>query len=210
MNTNDFAKNLTAFFTEYLPGIKNLSSNTIFSYRDAFRLFLFFCRDEQKIMPEKLSFKKFSVQLITGFLEWLENERRCSIATRNQRLVAIHSFFRYVQVQEPAYLNLCQKILQIPCKKYQQSIIQHLTPEQVKDLLVAPNQETQSGRRDITLLSVLYDTGARVQELCDLKVRDVRLEQPAVVTLNRENLNRQVSSQLTRKRLLTHQSENKN
>jgi site-specific recombinase XerD len=98
-------------------------------------------------------------------------------------LAAIHAFFRYVQVQEPANLLLCQKILQIPFKKHQSSIVQHLTPEQTRILLAAPNAGTKVGRRDMTLLSVLYDTGARVQELCDLRVRDVRLEHPAMITL---------------------------
>jgi site-specific recombinase XerD len=183
MKPTDFGKNLTSFFAEYLPGVKNLSGNTILSYRDAFRLFLVFCRDVKNLPPEKLTFKTMEDRLVIDFLEWLENERHCSIATRNQRLVALHAFFRYVQVQEPGQLYLCQRILQIPCKKCQQPIVRHLTPEQTKQLLATPDQSKISGRRDLTLLSVLYDTGARVQELCDLHVRDVRLEHPAMITL---------------------------
>ena len=183
MKTIDFAKNLTAFFASYLPGVKNLSENTILSYRDTFRLLLIFCRDVRKVPPEKLCFNMFNDSLINDFLQWLQDERKCSIATRNQRLVAIHAFFRYVQVQEPGQLQLCQRILQIPCKKHQQPIVRHLTPEQTKSLLSAPNPSTRSGRRDMTLLSVLYDTGARVQELCDLCIHDIRLESPAVIKL---------------------------
>ncbi len=183
MKPTDFAKNLTTFFANYLPGVKNLSPSTILSYRDAFRLFLVFCRDAKNLPPEKLSFKTIDDCLVTGFLEWLESERHCSVATRNQRLVALHAFFRYVQVQEPGQLHLCQRILQIPCKKHQQSIVRHLTPEQTKHLLAAPDASTLSGRRDLTLLSVLYDTGARVQELCDLRVRDIRLDHPAMISL---------------------------
>lgn len=183
MKPTDFARNLTAFFTGYLPGVRNLSGNTVLSYRDAFRLLLVFCRDSCGITPEKLSFQIFDDELVTRFLDWTQNERGCSIATRNQRLVAIHAFFRYVQAQEPGQLHLCQLILQIPCKKCQQPIVRHLTPEQTKDLLAAPDSSTRPGRRDMTLLSVLYDTGARVQELCDLRVRDVRLEHPAIITL---------------------------
>jgi len=185
MKTTDFAKNLTTFFGNYLPGVKNLSGNTILSYRDAFRLLLMFCRDVRKITPEKLCFKMFNIGLVSDFLEWLQNERGCSIATRNQRLVAIHAFFHYVQVQEPGQIHLCQQILQIPCKKCQQPLVRHLTPEQLKDLLASPDAYTQSGRRDMTLLSVLYDTGARVQELCDLRVRDIRLDHPAVIDIDR-------------------------
>jgi site-specific recombinase XerD len=183
MKPTDFAKNLRTFFADYLPDVKNLSDNTISSYRDAFRLFLVFCQDMRKIKPEKLCFKHFSEELIICFLDWLQTDRGCSIATRNQRLVAIHALFRYVQVQEPAHLHLSQQILQIPCKKHPPSIVQHLTTDQIKDLLASPNPKTESGRRDMTLLSVLYDTGARVQELCDLRVRDVRLEKPPRIIL---------------------------
>jgi integrase/recombinase XerD len=183
MKTTDFAKNLTAFFTSYLPGTRNLSSNTILAYRDAFRLLLVFCRDACDLPPEKLSFKMLDDKLIVNFLDWTQKVRGCSIATRNQRLAAIHAFFRYVQVQEPEHLLLYQKVLQIPFKKYQQAIIQHLTPEQTRALLAMPDMGIKTGRRDVTLLSILYDTGARVQELCDLRVRDVRLEHPAIITL---------------------------
>jgi len=183
MKPTEFSKHLRSFFANYLPSVKNLSGNTISSYRDAFRLLLIFCQDVRNLKPEKLCFKHFSDEFITQFLEWLQTERSCSISTRNQRLVAIHSFFRYVQVQEPAYLHLSQQILQIPCKKCSPPIVQHLTTEQVKEILASPNSRTESGRRDMTLLSVLYDTGARVQELCDLRVRDIRLEKPAMITL---------------------------
>lgn len=183
MKPTDFAKNLTVFFASYLPGVKNLSSNTILAYRDAFRLMLLFCRDVNGIAPEKLEFNALDDKLVIQFLDWLQTERNSSIATRNQRLVAIHAFFRYVQAQEPEQLCLCQRIMQIPCKKHLQPIVQHLTPEQTRDLLASPDPSTLSGRRDMTLLSVLYDSGARVQELCDLHVRDVRLDRPAIITL---------------------------
>lgn len=183
MKPTDFAKQLTSFFSEYLPGTRNLSGNTIMAYRDTFRLLLLFCNESYKISIEKLTIKMLDDNLIIRFLDWIQEERHCSIATRNQRLAAIHSFFRYIQAQNPEYLLGCQKILQVPFKKYQKAIIQHLTPEQTQLLLSAPNSKTISGRRDMTLLSVLYDTGARVQELCDLRIRDIRLEEPAIVTL---------------------------
>jgi len=149
------------------------------AYRDSFRLLLIFCRDCCNMPIEKLAIKMLDDKTVTKFLDWLQDERQCSIATRNQRLAAIHSFFRYMQTQTPEYLLNCQKILQIPFKKHQKPIVAHLTPEQTKALLASPDAETISGRRDMTLLSVLYDTGARVQELCDLRVRDIRLEHHA-------------------------------
>lgn len=123
-------------------------------------------------------------KLILEFLDWIQSERKCSIATRNQRLAAIHSFFRYVQKHAPEHLLKCQEIICIPFKECQKPIVSHLTPEETQILLSSPNAKTKSGRRDITLLSVLYDTGARVQEICSLRVCDVRLESPAVMTLN--------------------------
>lgn len=183
MKSTDFAKYMTAFFSEYLPGVKNLSPNTVLSYRDTFRLLLAYCRDCENIAPEKLRVELFNDNLLLRFLDWLQQERGCSIATRNNRLAAIHSFFRYVQAREPGQLLTCQRILQVPFKKCQTPIIRHLTPEQTRDLLAVPGFTTRSGRRDTTLLSVLYDTGARVQELCDLRVRDIRLDHPPIIEL---------------------------
>ena len=183
MKPTNFAKNMTAFFSEYLPGTKNLSENTILSYRDTFRLLLSYCRDYENLAPEKLRIESFNEKLLLRFLDWLERERKCSVATRNNRLAAIHTFFRYVQSWEPGQMLICQRILQVPFKKHQQPIITHLTPEQTQKLLSLPGFDSRSARRDTAVLSVLYDTGARVQELCDLRVRDVRLNQPPIITL---------------------------
>ena len=121
--------------------------------------------------------------LVIQYLDWLQTERKNAISTRNLRLAAIHAFFCYLQAQEPEHLFLCQKILQVPVKKNSQPVILHLSTNQTTTLLKKPNPKTKNGRRDITLLSILYDTGARVQEVCDLRVRDVRLEHPALVTI---------------------------
>lgn len=181
--TTDLAKYLTSFFTEYLSGIRNLSKNTIRAYRDTFRLLLVFYHEVYAIPPEKLVIKKMNDKTIIQYLDWLQKERKCTNSTRNQRLAAIHTFFRYLQLQNPEKLLLCQKILLIPFKKVQRTIIQHLTTEQTKRLLEQPDVWKRAGRRDMVLLSVLYDSGARVQEICDLRVRDVRLESPALITL---------------------------
>lgn len=124
-----------------------------------------------------------SSKLITNFLEWLEEERKCSISTRNQRLAAIHSFFRYVQSEEPSGLFNFQRIIAIPIKRARKPLIEHLTPEAMKLILEQPDKHTPKGRRDLTLMSILYDTGSRVQELIDIKVCDVILENPAVIIL---------------------------
>lgn len=183
MKPTDFSKTLTKYFAIHLAGARNLSTNTIRSYSDTFRLFLIYCKEKEGICPEKLSFKDLSDSMVTGYLDWMQKERGCGIPTRNQRLAAIHSFCRYAQTESPQNLFIFQKILQIPSKKYQRGIIQHLSVEQTKMLLLQPGTATKAGRRDTALLSLLYDTGARVQELCDLRAKDIRLRNPATVTM---------------------------
>jgi integrase/recombinase XerD len=179
----DFAKLLSGYLSAYLPGQRNVSINTIKSYRDTFKLFLMYCKNICFQPIEKLCLKNIDETLIVAFLAWLEQDRKNSIATRNQRLACIHAFYRYVQVEDPVGLLLYQKILSIPFKKTQQPSVNHLTPDALKLILEQPDLTRINGRRDLTLLSVLYDTGARVQELVDLRVRDVRLDAPPILTL---------------------------
>lgn len=183
MKPADFAKHLTEFLSVYLPSQKNVSKNTIHSYRDAFKLLIKYCQETISIPAERITLDVLSDKLIIGFLEWLETDRQCSISTRNQRLAAIHSFFRYVQAEEPAGLFHFQKVIAIPTKKAQKNMVEHLTPEAIQLLLAQPDRCCLKGRRDLTLMSVLYDTGARVQELIDIKVGDVFLGIPAVIVL---------------------------
>lgn len=183
MKPTDFAKHLTEYLSVYLPSQKNLSKNTIHSYRDAFKLLIQYCQETKNIPAERITMEVLSNELITGFLQWLETERKCSISTRNQRLAAIHSFFRYVQAEEPSGLFHFQKVIAIPSKKAKKTVVEHLTAEAMKLLLEQPDKSSLKGRRDLTLMSVLYDTGARVQELIDLRVGDVILNEPAVIVL---------------------------
>lgn len=183
MKPTDFAKYLTEFLSGYLPGQKNVSKNTIRSYRDSFKLLIAYCQEIKGIPSERITLNILSSEWITGFLEWVEINRKCSISTRNQRLAALHSFFRYVQAEEPAGMFHFQKITAIPIKKAKKTVIEYLTPEAMKLLLEQPDKHTPQGRRDLTLISVLYDSGARVQELIDMRVCDVTLQDPAVLTL---------------------------
>jgi len=183
MISTDFAKLLAIYLSRYLPGQRNLSRNTIASYRDTFKLLLIFSRDKKGIAPEHLTLAHIDEVFVTDFLEWIENARKCGISTRNQRLAAIHAFSRYVQVEAPEMLLHCQRILSIPFKKTGRPAIDHLTPEALKILLEQPDRTTPDGRRDLVLLTVLYDTGARVQELIDLVVNNIRLDAPPIVAL---------------------------
>lgn len=193
MKKVDFPYYLTSYLAKYLPGEKNVSPNTIESYAVTFKLFLTFCEQEKKIKPERLSLSYIIHDLILEFLNWLESERHCSISTRNQRLVALHSFFRYVQKQSPENLYEIQKILNIPNKKCAKSIVPFLTGEEMQILLSQPDTTTAEGMRDLVLLVVLYDSAARVSELIKLKVKDIHLSNPAVITLHgKGNKTRQV------------------
>lgn len=182
--TNDFAWYLSAFLTKYLPGEKNMSSNTIAAYRDSFRIFLLFCETKKGICPDKVTISTINRELVIEYLDWLEKERGCSTITRNQRLSSIHGFVRYIQKESPENLYELQRILGIPSKKTPKTIVPYLTEEELKILFLQPDTKTKQGRRDLVLLTLMYDSAARVQELADLKVKNVRLSSPAVITLH--------------------------
>ena len=184
MRETDFARYVTGFLTKYLPGQRNLSSNTIVSYRDAFKLFLVFCESDRAKNSDKIRISDITPDLLTAYLTWLEAERHCGIATRNQRLAAFKSFFHYVAAQEPEHLFLCQRILGIRMKKTVHREMNFFSPKGLHLLLSQPNIETPNGRRDHALLVLLYDSAARVQELIDICVRDLRLDRPATVILH--------------------------
>jgi site-specific recombinase XerD len=183
MKPTDFAKALSHYLSVYLPGQRNVSPNTIKSYRDTFKLFLIYCKQGCGLSIEHLCLQRIDEPLVVGFLSWLEQDRKSSITTRNQRLACIHGFCRHMQIEDPVGLLSYQKILSIPMKKAPKPIVHYLSPDALKLILAQPDLSKASGRRDLTMLSTLYDTGARVQELIDLKVRDVRLDYPPILTL---------------------------
>jgi site-specific recombinase XerD len=183
MINHNFAHLLTQFFSSYLPGHRNVSKNTIYSYRDTFSKLLTFFRDVRRIPPEKLTFAHFNRTTVEDFLIWLENDCGNGISTRNHRLTALRSFFRYVQVECPEYLLLCKDILDnTKHKKCPKPVIQYLNKAQLTQLLSLPDTSDSEGRRDLAILSVLYDSAARVQELCDLTVGSIRTEPPVTLT----------------------------
>ena len=184
MKENDFPKYLSDFLSKYLPGQRNVSTHTIASYRDVFKLLLIFCNSEKSINPEKIKVSDLSKELILHFLNWLETKRKCSISTRNQRLAVIHSFVHYVQKESPENLFELKKILSITNKKYHRTLVAYLTGQEVQILLSQPETSTYKGFRNAILLAVLYDTGSRVQELINIRVKDGRLSSPAVIRLH--------------------------
>jgi site-specific recombinase XerD len=183
MKPTDFAYQVTKYLSKYLPGRQGLSANTIKSYRDTFVLLLNFCREVRGIPPEKLTISCLDEKTVIDFLDWLELHRSCKVSTINNRLSAIHAFFSYLQEEMPEKLYLCQQILDIKSKKSPKPVIDYLTLEGIEKILAQPDTSTRNGYRDMVLISLMYDTGARVQEIADVTVSDVRLTVPATVKL---------------------------
>ena len=179
----DFSELLTSYFIQYLPGQRGVSSNTIKSYRDTFILFFRHLTNKKKIRPEKLCLKQLDANMVEHFLDWLEKENGNSVSTRNNRLAAIHAFAKYSMTKKPEFIKPLSGIMDIRAKKTEIKPPIYLSIEELQCILSKPDIKTQQGIRDLALLSVLYDSGARVSELLDLTWHDIRMESPATITL---------------------------
>ena len=177
MNTGtDFAKYLSKFLSEYLPYERNMSPNTVTSYRDTFVQFISYMKDVQNVKVERLTLDMLTRQRVLDFLSWVQKERCCGIATRNHRLASIHSFISYLQYEEIHHLAEWQKVLSIKAMKDEKKSISYLTTDGIKLLLEQPDCMTGNGRRNLALLALMYDTGARVQEMIDLTPESLKIE----------------------------------
>ena len=174
---------LAKFFTEYLAKERAASPRTVASYRDAMKLLLTWFKDAQNIAPERLRLADIDRPRVLQFLDWLEAERNCSPATRNQRLAVIKSFCRYTATEQPDRLDEVTQVLAIRQKKTAAPELGYLSGDEVKALLAQPGAAGARAVRDTAVLALGYDTAARVQELCDLDVADVRRCNPMTVTL---------------------------
>ncbi len=170
-----FPSLLQSFFTDRLVRQRQASPHTIAGYRDCFRLLLQFAKERLGKMPSQLRIEDLAAPFIGLFLDHLESTRKNSACTRNARLGAIHSFFRYVALEEPAHALHCQRILAVPNKRHVRRPIEFLNREEIDALLAVPNRSTWVGRRDRTLLLVAVQTGLRVSELIGLNCQDVVL-----------------------------------
>jgi site-specific recombinase XerD len=183
MKPTDFSKYISDFISRYLPNEKGASPNTITAYRDTFVLLLNFIQQEKQIKVEKLSLDKIKKETILEFLDYIQKQRKCSHSTRNARLAAIHSFYKYLQGESLEHLHECQKILSIKFKKALQESISYLSIEAIKLLFQQPDTSTSKGRRDLTMLCLMYDSGARVQEVIDLTPSMLRLNKPSTMKI---------------------------
>jgi site-specific recombinase XerD len=174
---------LAKFFTSYLAGERAASPRTVSSYRDAMKLLLTWFRDTEGIPPEKLRLADIDRPRVLRFLSWLEAGRGCSAATRNQRLAVIKSFCRYTAVEHPDLLGQATAVLAIRQKSTPAPQFGHLAGDEVRMLLAEPGTASARAVRDTVLLALAYDTAARVQELCDLDVADIRRGSPMTVVI---------------------------
>jgi site-specific recombinase XerD len=166
---------LERFFTQRLMQQRQASPHTISSYRDTFRQFLTFVQQRLHTPPSRLTFEAIEAPLIAAFLDNLEQQHGVSVRSRNLRLTAIHSFFRYAAFEAPAHSAQIQRVLAIPSKRFTRTLVQFLTRAEVEALLAAPDLRTWSGRRDHTFLLVAVQTGLRVSEMTGLTREDLVL-----------------------------------
>lgn len=181
---NDLGRSLARFFQEYLPSLRGMSPHTIHSYRDALLLLLRFLSSRQHRGVERLDLSVITADAVGQFLKALERERHNGIATRNARLAAIHTFARFLATERPEHLAASQAILGLPFKRGARAApIEYLEQNEVQALLQAVDQSTPTGQRDHALFALMFNTGARVQELLNLRLCDLRLQPPCQVKL---------------------------
>lgn len=176
------APTLEAFFSTRLTKQRQASRRTIESYRDAFCLLLLYAQARTGKSPQQLELTDLDAELISGFLDHLEQQRANSVPTRNARLTAIRSFYRFASYRHPEHAALIGRVLAIPIKRHDSELVSFLNREEIEALLAAPDTSTWLGRRDHALLLVALSTGLRLSELTSLRCQDVKLGYPAHVS----------------------------
>jgi len=163
------------FLLEYLVSTRNLSKNTQLSYRDTFRLLLPFVAEKNHKSIDQLQVEEMNPVILRSFLAGLEEKRSCSIATRNQRLAAIHAFAKFIGLNSPEHVEWCRQVQMIPFKRAKRTLITYLEKAEMDALLNAPDRNNDQGKRDYALLLFLYNTGARADEAAQLKIGDLNI-----------------------------------
>jgi site-specific recombinase XerD len=180
---NALARALRGFFADQLPRVRGASPHTVRSYRDALALLLRFLAAHRGRPVALLDFNDLEPADVLAFLDSLEKDRGNGPSTRNARLAAVHAFARYAAAGHPEHLELCQRLLALPFKRAGQRAVEYLETEELRAILDAPDRATTEGRRDYALLLTLFNTGARVQEIVDVRPCDLQLVRPFQVRL---------------------------
>jgi site-specific recombinase XerD len=181
MPVPDLSRFVTGFFVAHLAAARNVSQHTTLAYRDALKLFLRFAAEWHQRPAVNLVIGDLTAEVVLAFLDILETRRHNSVRTRNARLAALHSFFRYVLDCDPAQATLCQRVLAIPVKKAVRPCLGYLNAAELESLLSQVDRSSHDGRRDYLLLALLYDTGVRIQELLDMTPAAFQLLSPTFV-----------------------------
>ena len=171
------------FFGEYLPLHRSCSPHTISSYAKTFSLFLKYLLERKKIRPAQIKIDHLSSENILGFLNHLEQDRGNGTNTRNVRLAAIHSFAKYLLMERPEWITYMQEVLAVPIKQTDTKILGYLTHKEIEAIISTSNDKTWYGYRDKVLFSLMYNTGARVSEVIDLQVRNLKLDTNGTISL---------------------------
>ena len=172
---NDFFKHVRGFLTVYLPKNRCYSRHTVKAYRDTINLFRQFMLAEKEVTFTRIHFDQFTHELIYEFMAWLQNVRGSKTATQNHRLAVLKSFFHYCGMEDPALMAIYLAIQTVRPKKVARSSVEYMSEMALKVLLEQPDPDTRRGMRDRFLMILLYDTAARIQEILDLKLKDIHL-----------------------------------
>lgn len=178
MINHGLGHHVQTFFGDHLTVQRDLSPHTVLSYRDTFKLFLSFASRHHRKQVADLGFEEVGPKTVLDFLEHLEKQRGSSIRTRNVRLAALHTFFRYVAAREPQVLDLCQRISVIPIKKAPIPKVEYIEHDEVLHILKTIDRSTVLGRRDYVIVHLLFETGLRAQEIANLRTKSLRLFKP--------------------------------
>ncbi|MFZ3591848.1 tyrosine-type recombinase/integrase, partial [Bacillus sp. DJP31] len=183
MQKNSFQSLLQRFFLERLMKQQNVSPCTVSSYRDTFRIFLHFMKENKHCASSKITIEMLNAENVIEFLNYLELTRKNSIKTRNNRLAAIHSFVEYVSYQAPEYLGIIQRVRNVPFKKTQIKAVAYLIKGEVEAILDACDVNCWLGRRDLMMIAILYNTGVRVSELASIQKHQISLNRNGTSSL---------------------------
>lgn len=189
---NLFSYYVTKFFTEYLPKVKRLSRNTISSYNDTILMLLNYMKTYKEIDFNIINIEDITIDLIESFIVYLNDERKLSASSSNQRLAAIKSLFKYIQMKDASSFDLCNKISKIPFAKAPKPIIDYLSIDEVEYLMNSFDLTSSLEIKHFMIISFLFETAARVQEICDLKISDINFERNSITLHGKGNKTRDI------------------